>query len=305
MTVDRAMPLKVGVRLTHAAVQAIADEAGVDVLHIKGPAVHPSLLATVEEEGPDGETVVVPRDRGSIDADVLVRPRHVVRLLDAMRRHDWTLKVDFPDGSSFEHAATMGHPRLVHVDVHRSFPGFGPDPEAVFDHLWRDRQQHEIAGQPCVVPDPTAQRLILILNAVRGGPSRRSEIARLWDGAADEDRATVVRLAEETGAEVALAAASGRLAQYTSRREHDLWELLASGRTAPVAMWRARVRAQPTTRAAAREAVKRIIPNPHRLALRLGHTPTRRELADAWIDQGKAGCRALRDAVRSRTGGKR
>ena len=85
MTVDRAMPLKVGVRLTHAAVQAIADEAGVDVLHIKGPAVHPSLLATVEEEGPDGETVVVPRDRGSIDADVLVRPRHVVRLLDAMR----------------------------------------------------------------------------------------------------------------------------------------------------------------------------------------------------------------------------
>ena len=37
------VPLPVRVELAHAAVQVLADRAGVDVLHIKGPAVHPGL----------------------------------------------------------------------------------------------------------------------------------------------------------------------------------------------------------------------------------------------------------------------
>lgn len=300
MSADTVMPLKVGVRLTHAAVQAIADSAGIDVLHIKGPAVDPGLLAMVERVDSDGRTVLEPVDRSSIDVDVLVRPSQVQDLIGAMRRHEWTLKVDFPDGSSFEHAATMAHPRLVHVDVHRSFPGFGHDAAAVFDRLWHDRRLSEIAGIPCAVPDETAQRLVLILNAVRGGPSRRSEIDRLWDRASDEDRAAVQRLADETGAQVALAAATGRLAEYRTSREHDLWELLASGQSAPVAMWKARVRAQPTVRAAVREGVKRVVPNAGRLALRLGHAPSRRELAAAWVDQARTGARAVRDVVRQK-----
>lgn len=177
--------------------------------------------------------------------------------------------------------------------MHRRFPGFGDDSEAVFDALWSGRRAFDIAGRPCTVPDPTAQRLVLMLNAVRGGPARQSEIDRLWTDATPQERAAVERLAAETGAQVALAAATGNLADYSAHREHDLWKVLSSGQTSQVALWRARVRAQPTVRAALREAVKLLVPNPRRLAFQLGRPLTRRELAAAWAQRLGEGLRAL------------
>lgn len=288
------MPARVGIRFAHAAVQAIADSVDVDVLHIKGPAVDPSLLETVPRVELSADNVRQQTiERQSLDADVLVRPDQVRRLMDAMCRHGWVLKVDFADGSAFEHAATMGHALLAHVDVHRRFPGFGDDSERVFGVLWRDRRTFDIAGRPCAVPHPTAQRLLLILNAVRGGPTRREEIERLWTDTTPHEREAVAQLAAQTGAQVALAAATGNLDDYVGYREHDLWEVLSTGQTSPVAVWRARVRAQPTARAALREAVKLLVPNPRRLAFQLGRPLTRRELAAAWLRRLGEGLRAL------------
>lgn len=288
------MPSRIGVRFAHASVQAIADSVGVDILHIKGPAVHHDLLeASPVAEGvrDTAEREIV--ERPSLDADILVRPAHVPRLMEAMRRHGWVLSVDFADGSAFEHAATMRHPLLAYVDVHRRFPGFGPDAERVFNALWVGRQGMDIAGRKCTVPEPIAQRLLLILNAVRGGPARQPEIARLWNEATAQERADVERFAVMTGAEVALAAATGRLDDYANDREHDLWMLLASGRTSPFAMWSARVRAQASFRARVREAVRLLVPNARRLAFQLGRPLTRRELASAWVQRICEGFRAL------------
>lgn len=286
------MPLAVGIRFAHAAVQAIADAEGVDVLHVKGPAVAPALLnATVIHE--DGQTHRIPIERYSVDADVIVRPDQVDDLMAAMSRHGWSLAVDFADGSAFEHAATMDHPRLGHVDVHRRFPGLGPDPARAFDALWRDHGIQDIAGYPCAVPDPTAQRLVLLLNAVRGGLGSQAEIQRLWHDAHLEEREAVRRLARQIGAEVALAAATGELADYRSHREYDLWRLLSEGDRSPVALWLARVKSQPTLRSAAREAVKLIVPNPRRLALQLGRPPSRREVLTVWGRRILRGVRGL------------
>lgn len=293
MTSSDLMPPIVGVRLTHAAVQAIAESAAVDVLHIKGPAVDASLLPTdiwTDEDGVVREEV---RERHSMDADVLVRPDQVSTLIQAMANHDWHCTVDFADGSAFEHAATMGHTFLAHVDLHRYFPGFGPDAVRVFNRLWRDRQIVDIAGRPCAVPSLTAQRLVLILNAARGGPSRREEVDRLWRDADTPEREEIKKLAAETGAGVALAVAIGDLRTFAKSREHDLWVLLTSGNKSPVAMWRARVRAQPTMSAALREAVKLVVPNPRRLAFRLGRPLTKREIVMAWVERFGDGLRAL------------
>ena len=115
------MPWSVGIRFTHASLQVLADDHGIDLLHIKGPAVDDSLLEVQPGDASPRGGPVERVARQSIDADVLVRPAHVERLLDVMHRHGWTMKYRFEDGSAFEHAATLMHPFLAPVDVHRRF----------------------------------------------------------------------------------------------------------------------------------------------------------------------------------------
>lgn len=292
------MPVRVGVRFAHAAVQAVADSVGADVLHIKGPATDPTLLVPYAWLDHEGAVQWSARERPSIDADILVKPSHVPLLMQAMTRHGWSLKADFADGSAFEHAATMFHPVLGHVDVHRYFPGFGLDHRQVFEQLWQQRQRRAIAGIPCAVPAVPAQRLVLLLNAVRSGPHRREEIDHVWGSAPAPARDVVRRLATATGAEVALAAAIGELDRHLDAREHDLWALLAEGDPRPLALWRARVRAQPTRLSAAKEAIRLVVPNSRRLAVHLGRPLTRREIARAWIGRLRQGLAALGRAGR-------
>lgn len=299
MTSPTPMPVRVGVRLAHATIQVLAEQARIDVLHIKGPAVNAALLAPCLDqcaaEAPSTEAAVV--ERSSVDADVLVRPEQVHTLISTMLHHGWSLTVDFADGSSFEHAATLNHPQLAPVDVHRSFPGFGSEASAIFEVLWSARTRVDIAGYGCWVPDVTAQRLILLLNAVRGGPHRRDEIEFLWGGASQSEREAVLRLASRTGASVALAAATGNLQDYSNHREYDLWRMLSSGGGSLVGLWWARVRAQPTLTGAIREATKRLLPNARRLAVQLGRPVTRREVVAAWGQRLSRAMRALGAAL--------
>lgn len=149
------------VALAHAAVQVLAEDCGADVLHIKGPAVDDSLLDSrpAQDAEADGESTEVVR-RSSIDADVLVRPGHVQRLLEAMQSSGrWTSVSRFEDSSPFEHDATLEHPFLGHTDVHRWFPGIGCEPETAFGQLtsacrfcglakWRHSSRSSSASAP-------------------------------------------------------------------------------------------------------------------------------------------------------------
>lgn len=287
---SETMPVSVGITLAHAALQAIAEDHRVDLLHIKGPAVDPSLL---DRRSPGDHGDDAPAPRISMDADVLVRPSQVFLLLDAMRAHGWTIKVHFADGSAFEHASTMQHADLAPVDVHRRFPGIGLDPERAFDRLWAGRHQTLIAGLACWVPSVTAQRLILILNAVRGGRLDSTDLLISWYQATADERRAVDALAGGLDAEVALAAATGRLGEHRGAREHDLWSLLATGEGTRAQLWWARVRAEPSLGAALRTGVRLVLPKPDRIELALGRPPTRGDVARAYVDRASTVAREV------------
>jgi len=285
------MPWSVGIRFSHATLQVLAEDAGVDLLHIKGPAVDDALLGG----GP----------RQSIDADVLVRPSHVDRLIATMHAHAWATMYRFEDGSAFEHASTLVHPVLAPVDVHRMFPGIGAGADDAFERLWADRHEVEIAGLRCPVPSVAAQRLLLIVHATRAGALGHRDIRRSWDDATDEQREEVRRLAEDLGADVALAAGTGRLDEMVGRPGYHLWRALSSGERSLARVWLARVRAAPTRRAAMRTALHLLLPNRRRMETRLGRPPTGREVAAAYFSRSRAGTRELVALLRAGARGRR
>ena len=217
---ETLLPRDVGVSFSHATVQAIADLEGISVLHIKGPVVD----ATLDDPETGREQ---PRARESLDADVLVQPTQAQRLIEAMSRHGWELAWDFDEGSLFAHAATMQHPHLPHVDIHRWFPGIGRDPEAAFAILSEGARRIPLAEFPCQVPSDCAHRLILLLHAARSrATGGERDVLDLWTWASAEQQAAVRRLAVQLDAVVPLAAAIGELESLRRQRSYRLWHSL-------------------------------------------------------------------------------
>ena len=291
---DVLLSLAESVAFAHAAVQVIAEDHDIDLLHIKGPAIDHSLQR-IPGAG-DASTI-----RLSADADVLVRPEHVTRLSEALSRHGWRRHFDFDDGSPFGHAATWGHDRVGFLDVHRFFPGIELDPPTAFETLWQDRGRQAIAGITCDVPALTAQRLIMIVHAARGrGLRDRSDIDVAWTAVTEVDRQAVEALAEKLDARVALYAGTGRLAELQDAHSYPLWRELTHPSPSLLSMWWARVRAEPDMLSGARKGVHLILPNTHRMETWLGRPPTRREVASAYVDRLRLGVRAVRAAVKKR-----
>jgi hypothetical protein len=256
-----AVPLRVRVLMAHATVQLLADAHGLDVLHVKGEAIDPTLATP---------------DRRGTDADVLVRPSHVGALLAVLQEHQWTMMNTFRTGSPFEHAATLAHPQWGYADVHRLFPGITAPPEGAFERLWTGSVRRDLAGLPCAVPSIPAQVFILVLNAARSGWGRR-DLEAAWWHAPPEVVAEVHALVRDLGAEVAFAAATGDLERFRGRRGYDLWRITTQG-GGRVEEWVARIRAAPDARAAALLAVRAFGINRDHLTIRLGRKPTRTEV---------------------------
>jgi len=78
------IPLLQRTRLAHATLQAIADECGANILHIKGPAVDVALLPPKDDAPANATAEERAIPRLSQDADVLVRPAHIKRFLAAL-----------------------------------------------------------------------------------------------------------------------------------------------------------------------------------------------------------------------------
>ena len=257
-----SVPLPVRLRFGHAAVQRLAEKIGVDVLHIKGAAVDPSLR---------------PGNYAGTDVDVLVRPAHVAALDRAMRQHGWRLYSTFEYGSPFGHAQTYLHDAWGYVDLHRFFPGIRLEPGRAFDVFWSDRHQTEIAAVGCPVPHVTAQAVLLLLNAARAPRQARSDVSAAWRQASEEQRREIERLVGRLHAEVAFAAATGGLERYVNARDYRLWKVVSEGGSRSEEWW-ARIRAAPNFWAGLRIAARAPLVNVDHLAHRLGRTPTRRDI---------------------------
>lgn len=256
--------------LSHGVMQVIADRAGVDLVHVKGPAVDPRLLAS-DSQG------AVPRH--SSDADLLVRPRHLLRFLSEARRHGWRMVTGFEDGSPFTHAASLWNDRLGYCDVHRTFPGLDADPETVFARLWADSTSVPIGHVDCRVPSLTGQRLLLLVHAARSHGSSHADVERSWEAATDAERNEVDALAADLGAEVALAAVTGRLDQYRDHPSHDLWAHFAGPDPGSRLLeWRVRLRAEPSRRRRVRAVVGALAVNRGHLEMDLGRPPGTRDI---------------------------
>lgn len=264
------VPVDVRVRFGHAAVQHLAGRHGLDVLHIKGHALderlrHPDRLAT--------------------DADVLVRPDHVARLIEVCEAHGHVVTGRFATGSPFEHSTTLWHPHWGYTDVHRQYPGIGLPPAEAFDRMWTSRTEQTIAAATCPTPSLAAQIAVLVLHAGRSGHGGQAtrDVQFAWQGAPPDLQAEVRRWVTDMRAEVGFAAGLGQLGSLPDSPEKQLW--LAVTREGRVREWRARIAAAPDPLTRTRLLLRAPLVNTDHLAKQLGRRPTRAEVASAFVDR--------------------
>lgn len=274
-----AVPLGILTQFGHASAEFVARDVGADVLHIKGAAVDPSTN---------------PLRPSGTDADVLVRPAHVRRFMTGLASAGWVLWCDFDEGSRFEHAASLHHPVYGMLDVHQNFPGIHTAAERNFDTLWSRRVTRNVAGIACPVLDGLGERLVLVLHAARTSPSH-IDLENHWHRLSDAERAELIAFADEMGARVGLAVATGRADEVRGDPELPLWELSGHGDGHRVAEWVARWRTAPTARARVRLVTRAVRVNRFVLAQRLGRPPTRAEVRAEWFRRTR---RAAAGAVR-------
>jgi hypothetical protein len=281
------VPITARIAFAHAAVQWLADSSGLDILHVKGAAFDPAPA---------------PR-RSYTDADVLVRPSHVMPMLRDLRRHGWVIVNSFAYGSSFEHSATLRHPDFGMLDLHRVFPGIGPTPEAAFDCLWHNGGMVELGGIPCRVPAPAAHSVLLLVHAARGGrePRAANDIERLWTGASEEERAEIAQWVDRLGARLAFSVITGTLDEHRDDPSYDLWRVASRGGTR-VEEWLARVRAAPSLSAKVRTALRSVVVNTEHLAIVRGRPVSRQEVVAEFFARP---IRGVREQVYRKRSGQR
>ena len=156
------LTLAEAVPLGHALLDSVAKDLGVRALAIKGPVLALQGLRDVKE---------------SIDIDVLVDPRGFTALLARMLDLGWvdTEPYDLPTVMP-RHSATLRHATWpCEVDLHHYFPGFLAEPQVVFDELWQNRVQIEMAARQVNAPSPDCHALLSALHYLR---DRKSEEAR-------------------------------------------------------------------------------------------------------------------------------
>ncbi len=245
--------------LARAAVQVLADGVAARVLHIKGETTDPQLGG--------------PQQPGT-DVDALVHPDDIPRMDRALREHGWRVYSSFTFGSPFEHAQTYAHETWGYFDLHRRFPGIGLPDRPAFEMLWPTRIHRDDAGIRYATPGVDAQAIVQVLNAVRNGRPTPA----FWTDADEEQKTRRLALVRELHAEVAVAAALGELESMKDHREYLLWRFTVQGGPRVVEWW-ARVVAQPNWRAAVRVAAQAPRVNTDQLTHRLGHEPSRGEIA--------------------------
>ncbi|MBD2758930.1 nucleotidyltransferase family protein [Yimella sp. cx-573] len=283
------------VTLTHGYVQKLADELGVDLLHLKGRAVDERLA----RRSASGESV----GRFSLDVDVLVRPEHVDRLVEALLARGWAKITGFVQGSAFAHAMNLRHDFLGNIDLHRWWPGFGIEPAQAFDLLWGGhRTSMQIANVECDVPDLAAQRLLLLLHAGRTGGVHHPDYEACWPTATPQEQHQIRELADCFDAALPLAAALGELENHRGAPGYLLWRHFSEGSQNRWDEWAGRWQAAEGVRAKADVVRGFVSINPDLLRQRVGANPGARDYVDEYLLRVQAAAAELRHGLRSRRG---
>jgi hypothetical protein len=196
-----------------------------------------------------------------------------------LRTHGWQVYSSFTYGSPFGHAQTYLHPTWGFFDLHRSFPGIGLDPTAAFELMWARCQEIRLPGVDAKVPSVELQAVLMVLNAAR---SRQDDPLSTWIENPGLDADGIAATVDQLQAQVAFAAASGKLDQYRGHREYGLWKAISQGGTRSAEWW-ARVRAARTLRDAVRVISRAPLVNVESLSHRLGRRPTRKDVAAEFI----------------------
>lgn len=182
--------------LLHAEVAYLLGNAGIPVLHIKGPTVAQWLYDAGE------------RDWG--DVDILVAPSRVHDALRVLHEHGFVERY-----AGVGREATTDHAVCVYrtdpdvgvdeVDVHDRFPGIDGQAEEAFGELWRRREPAQLAHTDVWFPDLPSRALLVVLNSARTASAKATEdLARVTR--ADVDWELVVQLADRISALPALRA---------------------------------------------------------------------------------------------------
>jgi hypothetical protein len=158
------MPISVGIRFTHATLQVLAEANGIDLLHIKGPAVDDRLLAVLPtDDPPSGAPGTVARSQRRRRRARPPGPRRPAVRGDAPTRMDDRVPLRGRFGLRARRHPDPSGP--VPADVHRRFPGIGVDAATAFERLWAERH---------TVP----HRRYAVSGAVVDGSTSRSHRAR-------------------------------------------------------------------------------------------------------------------------------
>ena len=215
--------MRESVLVTSALIQWVADQAGIRILHVKGPAAE----------------IVLDFPRTWSDVDVWVDP---ARMSDFMAHLE---KVGFIAGpktpnSGWSHSVDMMPGPLwgARADVHRRFPGITVGDQAAFERLWADRGTLSLGGYPCTTPDRVGHALLIGLHAARSpeGSTKWVEATSAWDALETEERPFLKRLAADLKAESALGVRWDEFSSHSSDRDREYWTAVAA-RDANAVWW--------------------------------------------------------------------
>lgn len=268
-----SIPLGVRLQFARAAVQVIAERAGIRLLHIKGDTV---------------DTDIRRSPRGGSDVDVLVDPAAVRAMHRELAMRGWTVYSTFMDGSPFGHAQTYHHPNWGFLDLHRRFPGIRIADRAAFELLWAGHGTHDAVGADCPVPSVDFQVVLLVLNAARDVRRLGGEARQVWMAQSPRERDRRSALVRALRADAAYAVTMGRLDLCRGRREYLLWKAVSQGGSRGAEWW-GRVVAARTPLEAMQTLFRAPLANRSMLAHELGRNPTATELAAATARRFRTG----------------
>ncbi|QNA91995.1 MULTISPECIES: nucleotidyltransferase family protein [unclassified Microbacterium] len=163
--------------LVYALLSNVADQAGIDIVFIKGPVLHWQGLRGKEHSG---------------DVDCWVRPGHETILAEAMERWGWRTSRTAFDGTRIAHSQTLMPGEWgCEIDVHTRFPGMTLDESAAFDLVLANTVTRAFAGTLVRVPSPPVHAVIYALHELRPvagrqhTPEQRSTAVRALTSAGD------------------------------------------------------------------------------------------------------------------------
>lgn len=182
-----------GSLLAQALVAFLGRTHGIRVLAIKG--------ATASMQG-------LRPAKASSDADVLVDPVEMDRLLELLAERGWHPRVvPLEPNIVSPHSVTLINAEWpCDIDVHRHYPGLLGDASAVFEEFWGRRTVLEIAGTPVESVNRIGGALILALHDLRaphGSPveQRLTALARtIRESFSEAEREELIAVVVETRA---------------------------------------------------------------------------------------------------------